>query len=707
MELKAITGQLYITNGTPQATTAVPGLLTQASPAKAAYGRSRDYLFIHLTLSGPASETEQLAQDLLDGISQRFYQTSGSVTAALRNAIVETNELLLRRNMSGSDAHREGAISCAVLRGQELFMAQVGESFAVLGQNIGVVRMPASPPARVTPLGRTAGLDVRFYHHWLEVGQTLLLADPRIAHLPLDQLKPHLSEVEEIQNSLDGLQTLLTSDTARLLLIHFTDEELVGTAPTIPIRTKLPFATQTVVAPNAGTPPPSRPTPPRPNLNLESTARHATAQTAKGLGKFTGWLADLLNRLAPEREATPEVEPPHWAVPALLAITIPLIVTIIVTAVFIQRGRARDFSLYRQEMSEAIGLAQQADDPETARDHYNQVLVLAVEAETIRPGNSDIAQLRTTALTGLDSLDGVTRLNVQTLYTYPEGTNLTSVVLREGLNGDLYTLDMSNIRVWLHETAEDYLTFTNSEPQLLLFNNQAIGNHTIGSLLDMTWRPTGQNVSRENLSILDSQGVLISYYPDFNDFRAVPLGLASDWRQPKAMTTFSERLYLLDPAVPAIWRYFPDGDAFTLNDSQQTVEFAEDSDLGQLVDIAIYSEDGSVILLYRDGRLRRFVSGRPLWTEKELLDNGLQSPLIAPSAVKIIGQGLNSSIFVADPGSARILQFSLGGIFLAQYKATLPDGTEAFANTSDFTVAETPLRIFVVTGNRLLVATEP
>ncbi len=745
MDLKAVTGQLYIINGEPQAAANVPGLQAQSPPARAARGRSSDYLFVHLTLSGPAAETEALAQDLLDSISQRFYQTPGSITAALRNAIVETNDLLLRRNVSGSDASREGAITCAVLRGQELFIAQAGESFALLGHHFGVERLPAAAPPRMTPLGRTAGLDLRFYHNWLEPGHMLLLADPRMAHLPASTIRPALVESEDLADSLEALAGLLASDTARLILIQFTDEEPVivpqpavvkdtGTRlepPTTPPRRDPQYARDTATAAQI-----TRPRPPFPRPRSDGAAarqvapivrqaglatrpagatarrtvpaaRQATSHAAYGLGRFMGWLAQLLARLNPARPATaPAEEAVSWAWPALVAIIIPVIIALAVATTYFQRGLSNRFSDIRQEMGQAIGLAEQAEDNDTARTYYNQVLALGVEAETLRPGNADVQLMRQTALAQLDRLDDITRLQASVLYTYGENAGMGSVVLRNGLNGDIYTLDRVSSEVWLHNTSEDYLVLTTPEPEPLLFTNQAIGNQVVTTLADMLWRNTGQNISRPGLAVLDNSGALINFYPDFSDRRAVPLGLASSWRQPTAITTYAENLYILDRAAEKVWRYLPDGEGFTITDGQEAIEFADGADLAQAVDVAIYSEDGSVIILYQDGRLRRFVGGRPLWTEIDLLNNGLQSPLIAPSALKIIGQGLNSSLFVADPGSARIVQFSLGGIFLAQYKGTLPDGTEAFGQIADFDVAEAPLRIFAVAGNKLILAVE-
>jgi hypothetical protein len=286
--------------------------------------------------------------------------------------------------------------------------------------------------------------------------------------------------------------------------------------------------------------------------------------------------------------------------------------------------------------------------------------------------------------------------------------NLAAVVLREGLNGGIYALDAASGAVYQHVTDDTYLNLVDGEPESVVFGGQAVGSHVVGTVIDMMWRPRGNSVSRDGLAVLDSNGVLLSYYPNFADSRAVPLGLASDWRFPRAITSFDERLYVLDIGAGQIWKYFPDGDGFILKDTDRTISFNEDPGLSGVVDIAIYSEDGSLILLYGDGRLRYYDtrSGRIQWDEAGLLRNGLGSPLLAPVAVQLVGRGLNASIFVADPGSGRIIQLSRGGTVLAQYRASDSSGRELFAQISAFAVAETPLRIFATTGNTLYVAAQ-
>jgi len=717
MDLQAVTSQLYIVAGMLQDGSEVPGLVAHAAPPRAARGRTHDRLFVHLTIGDDPAETETLAQDLLDAITRRYFATTGSVTAALRDSILEANQLLLRLNMTGSGPSYDGAVSCAVLRGQELYLVQGGESLALIGRNFGVERPPARRE-RMTPLGRSANLDLRYLHNWLEPGDMLLLADAGLADVSSEQMRPVLVD-STVEDSLPLLVEIVGNRSARILLVEFTSETAIdlpvtarpaGPAPTVPTPPS-PESAPTILSQPPSAEEPARRGVSIPDLELPSaaelqtTARRAGAQTARGLATATGWTADVMHRLRPGSPPRAEEEAAGWAVPLLAAVIIPIVIAVVVGSVYIQRGRVTRFSELRRDMQAALIAASESPTEEEQRAQYSQALRLAAEAETLRPGNEEIERMRTEALDALDRLEDVTRLRATVLYRYGAGTDLRGVVLRPGLNGDLYTLDGATGSVYVHETEEDYVTLVGEAPERIITNGQVVGTHIVGTLIDMAWRPSGVQVTADGLAVLDGRGALLSYRPSFSDLRAVPLGLASEWLEPRAIAQFNERLYVLDSGAALLWRYFPESDGFYVDEAQRSLTLP---DLDQAVDAAIYSEDGSVIVLYADGRVRRYGQDSLLWDETTLYANGLETPLVAPTQLKIIGRGLNSSIFVADPGSGRIVQFSLGGTFLAQWKAVDTEtGEELFSRLADFDVADTPLRIFVASGDALYVAQQP
>jgi hypothetical protein len=718
MELQAVTGQLYIINGTVQDPNAVPGLLAQTVPSRAARGRDEDFLFVHLTLTGQIEETAALSNELLQSISKIFYQTPGSVTAALRKALIETNKELLGYNLRGENRTYEGAITCAVLRGQELYMAQTGEAFAFIGHNFGIERLPASPPKRITPMGRTAGLDIRYFHNWLQAGDMLMLSDPRLGIVATEALRPALIDTD-ITGSLEALKAAIGYSSGRVLVVEFTDEAPHYlpdvNRPTVPTRTEaqtlaLPVSPPLREGAAQSTAPPVFRAPTRPGINVdvesaEITARRATSQAATGLSRAAGWLARFLEKLKPPQPR--EGEHTGWALPALLAIAIPILVAAVVTTVFLQRGQVERFSEVKEEMNESLVQARAAGtDTNTATQYYNQVLLLAAEADTLRRNDPEVELLRNEALAELDGLAGIARLESRLLYQFNPETVLTSIALGDELNGDIYVSDSVNGFLYRLDTDDTFETFLTEQPQTILFNEQAVGSHIVGEIVDIMWRTRGQAVDRDGLAVLDAQGALVTFFPNFSETQATPLGLASEWVRPIQITNFDERLYVLDTGSQNIWRYFPDGENFTLNDTQRNVAFDEDAALSQVVDMAIYSEDGSIILLYSDGRIRSYSNGRLEWDEADVLASGMGTPFVAPTAIKIVGRGVTASVFVADPGSGRVVQLSRLGNFLAQYKALDETGAELFSKASDVAILDTPLRVFVVAGNQLYLAVQ-
>ncbi|MFO7680950.1 MAG: hypothetical protein R6X34_12945 [Chloroflexota bacterium] len=749
MDLQAITGQLFIVNGQVQAgdaqtpgQTSVPGIFMQAAPSGAHRGRKRDFLFVHLTLTGPSEETAVLYQEIPAVISRSFYQTGGSNTAALRQSLIDANQHLLRYNLSSTRPSCQGAVSCAVLHNDQLYVVQAGEALALLGHNFGVERLPANMPEQITPLGRSAGLSLRYEHHRLQNGDMLLLADPRIANLPTEMLEPALVDTD-IEDGLAALRDIVGQNSARLLLIEFATDApenlpdvilptaAASAASTSAASIATPASTAKSNKNTAAFPDPVRESaqpavpaaarrsqPERPltttpaqsstfPADVEYNTRKVTASAAFGLANFTDWLTDMLARLRPPREENEE--PTNWAIPALLALAIPILVAIIVTGVYLQRGNAQRFAELKTGIGQQIGLAEGAslENVEQVRAYYQQALLLAAEAETLRPADAEVARLRQEALIGMDDLDSVTRLQSSALYEYAPETNLTRIVLQSGFDGGLYTLT-SNSRVFYHQTDESYTEFS-GEPTEIAFSGKALGSHIVGTIVDLIWRPQGTAVTQDGLGMLDASGALLTFYSARSNTSVAPLGLSSIWQIPTAIASFAERLYILDPGAREIWKYYPDGDGFIIKEGEQVLDLDASADLNAAIDMDLYSEDGSLLLLYGDGRLRYYDTrtGRLQWDETELLKTGgLTLPLTSPTTAKFVGRGLNASIFVADPGTGRIVQIARGGRVIAQYRANDEMGQDLFRTIHDFAVAEAPLRIFVTDGNRIYVATQ-
>lgn len=721
MNLQAITGQLFIVDGYAKDPSQTPGVWVQPPPKNAARGRSGDFLFIHLTLSGQPEETAVLSQDLIDAICRHYFATSGSITSALREAISNANQQLLRFNVTTSQTTREGAISCAVVRKDELYSLQVGEAFALIGRNFGIERLPAKVSEHITPLGRTSGLNIRYEHHRLQPGDSLLFLDPRISHLDLDNFQSALVDAD-IEESLILLQELVGHDSARLLLVSFMDEmptKLPDVAqPLIPSKSRQAIRPQPRREPRDLPVVPDDARQPQPILSatatlpttISRTARQTTSKAILGLSKFTDELADSLDRFKPSEDVLEPIEEQEigWPLLALISVIIPLIIGGVVSSVFIQRTEGRQLAVLKQEMATNMGLASQAASEEEQRLYYGQVLSLAQQISTeLRPNDSDVNSYRQQAQNALDALDNISRLHASLLFEFPPEVNLTAVVLQPGDGGDLFVLD-GNTGIVYQIRLDEQRQLADVTPAVVYSPGQAVGSHLVGPIVDIFWRPEGQAVRREGLAALDLNGALLSYRPNLDDTVVASLGFASEWQRPYGVSTYDERLYILDQGAEQIWRYFPVGDQFEIDAAERSLIFLEDPELDQVTDFDLFREDGSLVLLYGDGRIRYYNtrSLRLEWDENQIqeFDPNI-APLIKPAAVKFIGDSIATGVFVADPGSGRILWFNTrAGNVLDQFRATDENGQELFTRLSDFTVTPDFDQFFFVAENQVYLA---
>lgn len=109
-----------------------PGLMALTAPRRTARSRDRDRLIVHLTLAGNATFSTVNYLQMTSRAADEFYQTPGSVTAALRAAAITLNGDLLERNMesSGQGLFSVGQLVLGVLRDEQLYLLESGPTHA-------------------------------------------------------------------------------------------------------------------------------------------------------------------------------------------------------------------------------------------------------------------------------------------------------------------------------------------------------------------------------------------------------------------------------------------------------------------------------------------------------------------------------------------------------------------------------------------------
>ncbi|MEK9159454.1 MAG: hypothetical protein AAB383_01860 [Patescibacteria group bacterium] len=118
-----------------------------------------------------------------------------------------------------------------------------------------------------------------------------------------------------------------------------------------------------------------------------------------------------------------------------------------------------------------------------------------------------------------------------------------------------------------------------------------------------------------------------------------------DWRTGVGVATYSNKVYILDPASNQIWRYQRGTDGYGSGQSY----FSSELDLSKAVSLAV---DGSVWVLSSDGSLVKYLSG-------SLVEYGIKkAPLNSmEGATKVYTELEINQVYVLDPGDDRLFIF--------------------------------------------------
>jgi hypothetical protein len=122
---------IHRTNG--QESADLPGLLAVTPPRKTARGRENDNLILYLTLAGNAAFSPAELRNLVNATATAFYQSTGSLTFAMRKLAENINSALLERNLSttGRGQYALGYLVLAVVRGEHCTLLLSGPTHAV------------------------------------------------------------------------------------------------------------------------------------------------------------------------------------------------------------------------------------------------------------------------------------------------------------------------------------------------------------------------------------------------------------------------------------------------------------------------------------------------------------------------------------------------------------------------------------------------
>ncbi len=723
--LEAIIGDLHIIGGVRQPMTAPTA--TFEPPRRCARGRGNDRLFVLVEMRPPdvgatIEATYAPYSKAVDQLSTAYWRTEGSVTAALRAALTAANDWLMDYNLQSPVLERfRAGITCVALRESTAFIAQAGPAACYVAHQGQVERFPSRDVA-APALGASRGLEIRYSRAELQHGDVVLLCDSLTAERLPDATISNAIVYVGVPTALVNLERLAVQSDLIAMLIEATavgkpiHTEPPAPSPAAPARRPQPKVVEPDFSEPDAVPEIARPRQGQPSLRsrlsdqwqrlrgsiaaanqaiprvaLINRARQVMGSVAAGVTVAGQGAKESVQRMLPEGPPVPpkRAAPGSTLIGAGLTIIIPLLITALVVYSYTQRRQQTEFELVLNTARTEAARAQTTLDEDKARALWQQAWEHANDALGRRPASLDARALHDQSLGKLDQIDQVTRVKTFLLYDFGPGSNYRLAL--QGTN----VFVMNSQQLWHITLAETGASLLGAPP-IRTYAGESVSSRQVGALLDLAWVSANGLRTKSSLLILETGG-LLEHDPAWN-VQAVALGQGEARPDLRLMAAFGGNLYVMDNSQ--LWRYKPLGNGF--GTAAEAYFNSPPGDLSTAIDLAI---DGSVYLLYADGRIRKFFGG----DEHEFTPTALPDPLARPVALAADAEATRGSIYVADAGPvadaglARVVQLTSRGIFVRQIK-THDDSMNSLESVF---VDERAERLLFISGGKLYTAPLP
>jgi hypothetical protein len=737
---------------------AAPCAVMLSSPSRAARGREGERLFILVDLTGPA--TPHLYREMREVVAREYWSTSGSVTAAMRRAAAAANRHLFQFNLKAASPRRcYGGFVCAVLHGEDIFILHAGPGRAcVLRRD----QFECFPPhgGQLPHLGMGVVADVRLYHTFAALGDTLLLASSSLAQaagdgglarvLPRAGLHEVLAGLEQVGTGVDF--TALVARLALPSVVPPTETPRPAAASREAAATPPPRAEGSVAreAPwqsisarvteglRSTRPPESRPLAPLdlppstykpqpvreagPGLGervldgariagrklgagVKNGARAVGHGIAAAVAALVSGAKALFWRMLPgaDRRARQHKRPPrpvpkeNRTVMMAIAIGIPVLVAIVTLFAYRTLGARAQFEGAKAQVEQEAQLALTSSVISETRKHWEGVLEKAERANALSPGDERIAGLQEQAHKAIDDLDGVVRLRFVELADFGVGDVPRRLVVHRQT---VFVLDPA--AGWVayvdFNLTEDGIII--GEPPVTFVNTgMEIDGGAVGDLVDLVWVEAGSGRMASGLAILEEGGGLVNYDPAWG----------GEEGEPHLTRTFLDTT----PRAPRSIDSF-EGRLYVLDPGEGQGQVWRYDPQGEiypdppghyftvapvrpLEDAVDMAIDANIYILHVDGAILKYLTG-----ESQPFDIEAPDGFSQPVSLAVDQEGSSGRVYVADRGHQRVVVLEADGTFRAQFRTD-----EAFNELEALAVDEAAGRFYVFSGGRLYVAPLP
>jgi len=736
----------------------MPGLQVSSPPRGAARRRSEEQLILHLSIAGNAPLSPTNFKQVLNKLSQVFYEAEGSTTSALRAVAEVLNQYLHDRNLRGSSRGIRGVglLTQVVLRSNKVILAQSGGSHVFLISPENVKELHDTDLAG-PGLGAGRVPKVRYYQETLAPDEIMLVA-PQTPAAWSDTTLKNLSRMslKSIYHRLtfrvdDDLNALLFfpekgSGKVKILKPVFGEKEILGQPesdaerkikddsppwdPSIPEPDQAPFAGKEPSKEKAPEPTPVDDQPaqmaeaeqvepvedPSPVLEEKPSSTNflkqildspvwsylGTLARSVGSGVRALWnsFMTLLGRMLPDERY---LDFPGYVL-GLIAVIVPVLIVAFGSVMYIRRGRN---TLYESSYREAQQLFQSAEDLESSTEEHYQILSQAYEKLEQARGyreTEEINSLYKKVQSELDEMDRISRLNYEPLFSHGLGADVEISEIVVTAWNDLYMLnDVDGTVIWAQSNADGY------EIKDDFHCGPITGHKTVGPLVDIVPLSAKQEDEATILGIDQSQ-TMIFCYPDADEppvmFEDTSYTLERGLVEAMTISANSPKnLYILDPEKRAIWIEFQS------QNYHEGSEYFGATDSPTMEDAVDLATNGSELyILHADGYITRCVTESPTAdpqcvTPFEFSDpraGRASGPFMAGAqftSLKFKGSP-GMAIYMLDPAHQSLYRFSTQLEYQRQFQ---PAEDEISGVVTAFTVTMSD-RIYLAAGNQVYTA---
>jgi hypothetical protein len=273
-----------------------------------------------------------------------------------------------------------------------------------------------------------------------------------------------------------------------------------------------------------------------------------------------------------------------------------------------------------------------------------------------------------------------------------DGSDLTQAYAD---GSDIYIFDRGAQRIYHYVVNE---TATESNPVsgdgTILKSGDKIADTPVDQIRDIVWADSAGSAAAGLVAIGGS--ALLQYDASGPAWHATVVTDAAQWGQIRAVASFLGNVYLLDASKNQIWKYVPAANGY----SQQAVPYLPANSSANFSHSVSLAVDGDVWTLTSDGSVLRFRGGQRVPFELSGLDSPLKNPVAIYTRPEV------DSLYIADAGNQRIVEFDKNGKFVRAFKPQAQQG-DAFNNLKALLANEAERKFYFIGDNTLYVANLP